>query len=231
MNKLDNSNLNESSNINVQSSDSDSEESEIDKEEKIDYLSDSESESENESENDEKLADQISKKYKQTDADKSNSIINTLDTLADNLSMQDTSIIKDKLELYSSDSDEDDYLEKLKFNRDFINKNHQEVFHINHQIIEKMCNIIRNSENIIDDPNHRTLPILSKYEIAKIIGLRTKQINNGSKPFIKVNEEIIDGEIIALMELKEKKIPFIIKRPISNNKFEYWKLQDLELII
>ena len=32
------------------------------------------------------------------------------------------------------------------------------------------------------------------------------------------------------MELQEKKLPFIIKRPISNNKFEYWKLEDLEII-
>ena len=32
------------------------------------------------------------------------------------------------------------------------------------------------------------------------------------------------------MELKEKKIPFIIRRPLPDNTFEYWKLQDLELI-
>ena len=32
------------------------------------------------------------------------------------------------------------------------------------------------------------------------------------------------------MELKEKKIPFIIRRPLPDNSFEYWKLQDLELI-
>ena len=41
---------------------------------------------------------------------------------------------------------------------------------------------------------------------------------------------IIDGYIIAERELLEKKIPFIIKRPISNNKFEYWKLEDLEIV-
>ena len=34
---------------------------------------------------------------------------------------------------------------------------------------------------------------------------------------------------IALEELKQKKIPFIIKRPI-NNTFEYWKLEDLRIL-
>ena len=32
------------------------------------------------------------------------------------------------------------------------------------------------------------------------------------------------------MELNEKKIPFIIRRPLPNNSSEYWKLQDLEII-
>ena len=32
------------------------------------------------------------------------------------------------------------------------------------------------------------------------------------------------------MELKAKKIPIIIRRPISSTKSEYWKLEDLEQI-
>ena len=32
------------------------------------------------------------------------------------------------------------------------------------------------------------------------------------------------------MELKEKKIPFIIKRPIPGGGSEYWNVKDLELI-
>ena len=48
--------------------------------------------------------------------------------------------------------------------------------------------------------------------------------------FIPVDEEVIDGYIIAERELMQKKIPFIIKRPISNDKFEYWRLEDLEIV-
>ena len=39
---------------------------------------------------------------------------------------------------------------------------------------------------------------------------------------------IIDGYIIAEEELKQKRIPFIIRRPLPNGGSEYWKLQDLE---
>ena len=129
------------------------------------------------------------------------------------------------------DSDyEDDYLKKLENNKDFIEKHHQEINNINYNVIEKLCNITRDENNNINDPYHRTTPILTKYEKTRILGVRTKQINDGCKPFISINEEIIDGEIIAKLELNAKKIPFIIKRPISNNKFEYWKLEDLEII-
>jgi DNA-directed RNA polymerase subunit K/omega len=52
----------------------------------------------------------------------------------------------------------------------------------------------------------------------------------GAKPFISVDEKIIDSYIIAELELREKKIPFIIKRPIPNGGFEYWHVKDLEII-
>ena len=74
------------------------------------------------------------------------------------------------------------------------------------------------------------MPILSKYERTRILGLRSRQINSGATPFINIEENIIDGYIIAERELIEKKIPFIIKRPISNDKFEYWRLEDLEIV-
>ena len=53
---------------------------------------------------------------------------------------------------------------------------------------------------------------------------------SGANPFIKVPENIIDGYIIAEMELKEKLIPFIIRRPLPNGTSEYWNIKDLENI-
>jgi DNA-directed RNA polymerase subunit K/omega len=49
-------------------------------------------------------------------------------------------------------------------------------------------------------------------------------------PFVKVPEGVIDGYLIALKELEEKKIPFIIRRPLPNRGSEYWHLEDLQII-
>ena len=47
---------------------------------------------------------------------------------------------------------------------------------------------------------------------------------------IKVEPNVLDGYLIALKEFEEKRIPFIVKRPLPNGSCEYWKLQDLEII-
>ena len=93
-----------------------------------------------------------------------------------------------------------------------------------------LSKITRNKKGIIVDPLHITYPFLTRYEKAKILGLRAKQINHGSKPFVDVPNSIIDGHIIALMELNKGQIPFIIRRPMPNGGSEYWKVNDLQII-
>ena len=95
----------------------------------------------------------------------------------------------------------------------------------------QMSKCVKNENSIVCDPLHMTIPFLTKFEFTRILGMRTKQINNGAKPFIKVPEGIIDGYLIAEREIREKKLPFIVKRPIPNGGCEYWKLEDLELLI
>ena len=82
----------------------------------------------------------------------------------------------------------------------------------------------RNKKGIIIDPLHKTLPILTRYEKAKILGLRAKQINHGAKPFVEIPRDVIDGHTIAYMELTQNNIPFIIRRPLPNGGSEYWKV-------
>ena len=48
--------------------------------------------------------------------------------------------------------------------------------------------------------------------------------------FVNIPDNIIDGYTIANLELEQKKIPFIIRRPIPNGACEYWKVSDLELL-
>ena len=97
-------------------------------------------------------------------------------------------------------------------------------------LVESLSKITRNNDGIIIDDYHKTLPFLTKYEKTRVIGQRIQQLNNGAKVYVNVSDDIIDNNVIAEMELKEKKIPFIIRRPLPDNSFEYWKLQDLELI-
>ena len=130
------------------------------------------------------------------------------------------------------DENEENYLQKFDYeiNKNYITEFHPECLSHNNDEVSKLANIVRDEYNIIIDKLHKTLPYLTKYEKARVLGHRAKQIETGAKPLVKVPENIIDGYIIAELELREKKIPFIIKRPIPGGAFEYWHLRDLENI-
>ena len=93
-----------------------------------------------------------------------------------------------------------------------------------------MSRVIRDNNGTVIDPLHRTLPFITKYEKSRILGERATQLNAGAKTMIEVDSDMIDGYVIALKEFDQKKIPFIIKRPLPNGAVEYWKLEDLEVI-
>ena len=107
---------------------------------------------------------------------------------------------------------------------------HPELKQINERELEALSRIIRDKYGNIVDDLHKTMPILTKYERTRILGLRTKQINNGSEVFVENNNNIIDGYSLAVLELNQKKIPYIIQRPLPNGGSEYWKVNDLELV-
>lgn len=135
----------------------------------------------------------------------------------------------------SSDTDEEDefdMLKKLENNsyEDILLRYHPEVKQNNYNEILAMSKTVRNSDGIISDALHRTLPWLTKYERSKILGLRSKQLSYGAEAFIEVSSGIMSGYKIAVEELNQKKIPFIIRRPLPNGGNEYWKLEDLELL-
>jgi DNA-directed RNA polymerase subunit K/omega len=80
------------------------------------------------------------------------------------------------------------------------------------------------------DANHRTYPFMTVFERTKIIGLRANQLSKGSVPFIAIPKHITDVRDIARLELEQKRLPFIIKRPLPNGTFEYWRVADLLLL-
>jgi DNA-directed RNA polymerase subunit K/omega len=154
---------------------------------------------------------------------------------ADKKSIKNKSKKPVQIDLPSDDEDEDyddSYLQKFdhEVTKNYINQFHPECLIHNYDEITKLTTVVRDSNNIIVDPIHKTIPFLTKYEKARILGQRAKQIETGAKPFISVPENVIDGYVIAELELHQKRIPFIIRRPVPGGGFEYWNLRDLEII-
>jgi DNA-directed RNA polymerase I, II, and III subunit RPABC2 len=149
--------------------------------------------------------------------------------------IENLGIVEDDEDIEDDDEDDEDLDESLKklekdIDNDIILKHHPEIIQNNYDEILALCKIIRNDKGVIVDELHKTYPFITKYEYARVVGMRAKQLNNGADPFVKVDRGMIDGYTIALKEMEEKKIPFIIARPLPNGGREYWKLQDLELI-
>ena len=132
----------------------------------------------------------------------------------------------------NDDDDDENHLQKFdnELKKKYIASFHPESLSYNNEETESMSMVTRNDSGIIIDPFHKTLPFLTKYEKTRILGIRTKQLNEGAKPYVDVNPTIIDGYIIAQLELEHKKLPFIILLPIPNGSSELWRLQDLEII-
>jgi len=130
----------------------------------------------------------------------------------------------------TEEEDDDNYLQKFDENtqKNIIADYYPELQTHNASEVEVLSTVVRNEDGMIIDPLHKTVPFITRYEKARIIGERAKQINCGAKPLVQVDATIIDGYLIALKEYEEKKIPFIVKRPLPSGGCEYWKFKDLE---
>ena len=130
------------------------------------------------------------------------------------------------------DKDSSEYFQKLKssIRESYVETYHPETMSHNYDEIQTLARVVRNSAGVIVDDMHRTIPIMTKYEKTRILGQRARQINEGAPAFIKIDSTVIDGYLIAVKELEQKKTPFIIRRPLPNGGSEYWRVQDLEIL-
>ena len=119
-------------------------------------------------------------------------------------------------EIIDDDDDEQECLvEKIiEDDNDFFDNNNED--NIKQDIIEK----------IVDSIDRISPNRLTKYEMVRILGERTKQLTLGAKPMIK-NYQSLGYDKIAEEELKLNMIPYKIKRPLPNGKFEIWTLNEL----
>ena len=145
-------------------------------------------------------------------------------------------IIPQDVKLNISDEEDDDsdyddeYYQKFdsELKQDYMLRRHSNLLQNNYDEVETLSKLT--AVDGVIDKLHKTVPILTKYEKTRVLGLRSKQLEEGSLPLIEINKSIIDPYLIANMELEEKKIPFIIRRPLPNGTSEYWKLKDLEVV-
>lgn len=76
----------------------------------------------------------------------------------------------------------------------------------------------------------KTYPILSKYEKAKIIGIRAQQISMGSYVYLDNLNGMSNPLDIAKEELRQKRTPLIVRRNIPGrrgNSYEDWRIEEL----
>jgi len=152
----------------------------------------------------------------------------------------DIASVLDKVELNNSSAgtitpleDDPDINETQKITEKtlsyLIEHHYPENILLNFEEIETLAKVFRNKYGDIIDDFHKTLPFITRFEKAKILGIRANQLNTDpSLALVDVDSEIIDGYKVALEEYRQKKIPFIIKRPLPKGICEYWKFSDLQ---
>ena len=132
------------------------------------------------------------------------------------------------------DDDDEDMDNLAKFDEE-TRQNHLMAHHPQAMLpsfeeVRSLSNVTRDSDGNPVDPLHRTIPILTKYERTRVIGVRASQLANGAPPYVKLSNPIINELIIAKMELEAGLLPFVIRRPLPNGGSEYWKLADLAIV-
>ncbi|XP_045196972.1 DNA-directed RNA polymerases I, II, and III subunit RPABC2-like [Mercenaria mercenaria] len=71
-----------------------------------------------------------------------------------------------------------------------------------------------------------TTPYMTKYERARVLGTRALQIAMCAPVMVELEGET-DPLIIAMKELKARKIPMIIRRYLPDGSFEDWGIDEL----
>eukprot|EP01118_Nematostelium_gracile_P004259 TRINITY_DN14995_c0_g1_i1.p1 TRINITY_DN14995_c0_g1~~TRINITY_DN14995_c0_g1_i1.p1 ORF type:complete len:135 (+),score=36.04 TRINITY_DN14995_c0_g1_i1:1-405(+) len=74
----------------------------------------------------------------------------------------------------------------------------------------------------------KTTRYLTKYERARILGTRALQISMNAPIMVELEGET-DPLQIAMKELRERKIPLIIRRYLPDESYEDWSIDELEI--
>lgn len=72
-----------------------------------------------------------------------------------------------------------------------------------------------------------TKPFLTKFEKAKVLGVRAEMIASGSPSTVTVPKGMTSAYEIAKLELEKKRIPLMLKRQLADGTVELWRMEDL----
>jgi DNA-directed RNA polymerase I, II, and III subunit RPABC2 len=68
---------------------------------------------------------------------------------------------------------------------------------------------------------------MTKYERARVLGTRAMQISRNAPIMVELEPHETDPLVIAEKELREKQIPFIVRRYLPDGSYEDWPVSDL----
>jgi DNA-directed RNA polymerases I, II, and III subunit RPABC2 len=71
-----------------------------------------------------------------------------------------------------------------------------------------------------------TTPYMTKYERARVLGTRALQISMNAPVLVQLDGET-DPLEIAGKELRERRIPFIVRRYMPDGSYEDWSIEEL----
>ena len=97
-----------------------------------------------------------------------------------------------------------------------------------HDGVEILDSGAASDSKAIPESDHQTTPYMTKYEKARILGTRALQISLNAPPMVDIEGEI-DPLKIAEKELRQKKIPMIVRRYLPNGRYEDWTLDRLTI--
>ncbi|KAI1807865.1 RNA polymerase Rpb6 [Daldinia bambusicola] len=83
-----------------------------------------------------------------------------------------------------------------------------------------------NKDKKIPNEERTTTPYLTKYERARVLGTRALQISMNAPVLVDLEGES-DPLQIAIKELREKKIPLIVRRYLPDGYYEDWSCEEL----
>ena len=156
------------------------------------------------------------------------------DEIDDEIENDNTEIIEDQLDEDEEEEEEDDDQDDVNkiINENFVEGTGCAI----EDAIEEDNEFFDNNEEVeisseqgveyLSKENRISVNRLTKYEMVRILGERTKQLTMGAKPLIK-NYKHLSYDKIAEEEFIRNIIPYKIKRPLPNGKYEIWTLDEL----